>query len=114
MKAETPEAARAGAALLIIDMINDLDFENGSELLPPALDAADAIERLRRQADAREQREGIPAANQLFVAAEQLLAEFGLSLGSRCPLQQHRRQIAGGIVQSGGEYVVVRDFSRTR
>lgn len=37
-------------ALLIIDMINDLDFEGGPRLLRQALPAADAIRALKRRA----------------------------------------------------------------
>lgn len=40
----------AGTALLLIDVINPLDFEGGERLLPQALEAAGAIERLRRRA----------------------------------------------------------------
>jgi len=43
--------ATGGAALLIIDMINDLDFEGGPEMLPATRDAADAIRHLRDEAD---------------------------------------------------------------
>lgn len=37
-------------ALLIIDMINDLDFPEGDELLQPAIDAADCIAALKVRA----------------------------------------------------------------
>src|SRR5688500_19692457 len=40
------------AALLIIDMINDLEFEDGRKLLPGALRAAKAIAALKRRARA--------------------------------------------------------------
>lgn len=45
------------AALLLIDVINDLDFESGSELLKHALPAARKIATLKRRARAA----GIPA-----------------------------------------------------
>jgi len=48
---EIEEEATGGAALLIIDMINDLDFEGGPEMLPATRDAADAIRTLRAEAD---------------------------------------------------------------
>ena len=40
----------AAAALLIIDMINDLEFDDGEALLKPALAAAENIVRLKRRA----------------------------------------------------------------
>ena len=50
--AEIDGAARGATALLIIDMINDLDFPSGGRMLPEALRAAQAIVRLREQARA--------------------------------------------------------------
>lgn len=44
-------ADRSPVALLIIDMINDLDFEAGPELLRHALPAARAIRKLKRRAE---------------------------------------------------------------
>lgn len=46
----------APVALLIIDMINDLEFLEGPDFLEPALDAADCIADLKRRAKAA----GIP------------------------------------------------------
>ncbi len=46
---ERPPAA-GGAALLIIDMLNTLDFEGGEDMVPAATRAADAIARLRDEA----------------------------------------------------------------
>jgi nicotinamidase-related amidase len=43
-----PDASRV--ALVIIDMINDLEFEGGDKLLGPALGAARAIAALKQQA----------------------------------------------------------------
>jgi nicotinamidase-related amidase len=43
-------------ALLLIDVINPMDFDGASDLLPPAIAAARRIERLSRQA----RRDGIP------------------------------------------------------
>ena len=43
---------RGKAALLIVDMINDLDFPGGPAMLPAAREAADAIARLARKARA--------------------------------------------------------------
>jgi nicotinamidase-related amidase len=40
----------ANAALLIIDMINDMEFPDGETLLKPALAAAENIDRLRKRA----------------------------------------------------------------
>lgn len=49
----TIEGCAPGAVgLLIVDMINDLDFEDADRLLDPALKAAGAIADLRAQADA--------------------------------------------------------------
>jgi nicotinamidase-related amidase len=48
---EIGDPAPSGAALLIIDMLNDLDFEGGAEMLPATRQAADAIRRLRDAAD---------------------------------------------------------------
>ncbi|WP_230483330.1 cysteine hydrolase family protein [Sphingomonas sp. Leaf21] len=47
--ADSPSHA---AALIIIDMINDLDFEGGEQLRPPAEAAAERIVALRGEADA--------------------------------------------------------------
>lgn len=44
-------AGHGRAALLIVDMINDLDFEGGEELLPKALAVGEVILRLRDEAD---------------------------------------------------------------
>lgn len=55
-KTEIGEPAPGGAALLIIDMINDLDFEGGEGMAPAARAAADAIATLRDEAD----RAGVP------------------------------------------------------
>lgn len=41
----------AGAALIIVDMINDLEFPGGGELLEPALCAAQRIAALKQQAE---------------------------------------------------------------
>jgi len=50
-------AGRSAVALLIVDMINDLDFEGGPRLLRHALPAARAIRALKRRAA----RAGAPA-----------------------------------------------------
>jgi nicotinamidase-related amidase len=50
-KAEIEGPATGAAALLIIDMINDLDFEGGAALKPHAEAAAEVIARLRTAAD---------------------------------------------------------------
>jgi nicotinamidase-related amidase len=50
-KAEIKGPAPGAAALLIIDMINDLDFEGGDALRPQAEAAAEVIARLRTAAD---------------------------------------------------------------
>ncbi|MDB5662650.1 MAG: cysteine hydrolase [Sphingomonas bacterium] len=50
------QPAPGGTALLIIDMINDMDFSEGGEMLAHATAATDAIERLRDQAARR----GVP------------------------------------------------------
>lgn len=50
-KTEIGEPAPGAAALLIIDMINDLDFEGGEGMAPAAKAAADAILGLRDEAD---------------------------------------------------------------
>ena len=41
---------KAGAALLLIDVLNDLEFEGGDRLLEPALSMARALSRLKRRA----------------------------------------------------------------
>ena len=48
--AEIEQPANAGTALLIIDMINDLEFPGGADMLKGAQSAADAILELSRQA----------------------------------------------------------------
>lgn len=55
-QAQIHRPAYGGAALLIIDMINDLDFEDASALREPAEAAAKIIVELRAQAD----RLGVP------------------------------------------------------
>jgi len=45
------DQAGGGTALLIVDMINCLDFEGGAALAPVARGAADVIAELRAQAD---------------------------------------------------------------
>lgn len=50
-KTEIGGPAPGAAALLIIDMINDLDFEGGEGMAPAAQAAADAILGLRDEAD---------------------------------------------------------------
>ena len=47
----------AGAALLLIDVINDFEFENGDQLLKPALPVGQKIAELKKRAKAK----GIPA-----------------------------------------------------
>jgi nicotinamidase-related amidase len=51
MSAEITEPAPGGTALLIIDMINDLDFDGSQPLREAARGAADAILKLRDAAD---------------------------------------------------------------
>jgi nicotinamidase-related amidase len=46
----------AGAALLLIDVINDFEFEGGAELLQPALPVGRNIAELKRRA----KQHGIP------------------------------------------------------
>ena len=48
--AEIKEPAASRAALLVIDMINDLEFEEGAALLPQALTAARSIRALGQAA----------------------------------------------------------------
>lgn len=48
---------RAGTALLLIDLINPLDFAGGADIAPPALAAARRVARLKRALGDR----GIPA-----------------------------------------------------
>lgn len=55
-EAEIEEKAAGATALLIVDMINDLDFEGADPLRESALQAAEAILRLREAAD----RLGVP------------------------------------------------------
>ena len=50
-KAENEELAPSGTALLIIDMINDMDFEGAAEMQREAEAAAATIVKLRDQAD---------------------------------------------------------------
>jgi nicotinamidase-related amidase len=47
---------RSAVALMLIDLINDLEFEGGAELLEPALAAAERIAKLKARAHAA----GIP------------------------------------------------------
>ena len=58
MEDASGEACRApgGVALLIVDMINDLAFEEAGQMLPAAMAAAQAIAGLRAQAS----RAGVP------------------------------------------------------
>ncbi|HEX8382781.1 MAG TPA: isochorismatase family cysteine hydrolase [Sphingomonas sp.] len=51
-RTEEREPATGGTALLIIDMLNTLDFAGGEAMLPAATAAADAIRALRDKADA--------------------------------------------------------------
>lgn len=46
-----PDPAPGATALLVIDMLNRLAFRGGDAMLPRALAAADAIARLRDEAD---------------------------------------------------------------
>ena len=55
-KAEIIEPAAGATALLIIDMINDLQFSDADAMRPKVLKAAEAILRLRNEAD----RAGVP------------------------------------------------------
>jgi nicotinamidase-related amidase len=48
---------KADVALLLIDVINDLEFEDGAALLPPALAMADRLGPLKRRARSA----GVPA-----------------------------------------------------
>ena len=50
--ADATEPTPGATALLIIDMINDLDFEGGEQLAPAAVAAAGRIRALRDRADA--------------------------------------------------------------
>jgi nicotinamidase-related amidase len=50
--AEIEQPAKASTALLIIDMINDLDFPGGADMLEGAQSAAEAILELSREARA--------------------------------------------------------------
>ena len=52
MAGEIEEPAPGGTALLIIDMINDMQFDDASTMRPAAEKAAKAIARLRGEADA--------------------------------------------------------------
>ena len=47
--AEIDDSAAGSSALLIIDMITDLDFPGGREMVPAVASAAEAIARLRAQ-----------------------------------------------------------------
>lgn len=51
-----PESHSSAAALLLIDVINDLDFEGAEQMLPEAIKAAEAISALK----ARAKEAGIP------------------------------------------------------
>lgn len=52
----TERTAAGGVALVVIDMINPMDFDEGPAMLGPTLKAADCIVALRTQAD----RLGVP------------------------------------------------------
>ncbi|MBB3693256.1 cysteine hydrolase family protein [Sphingomonas sp. BK580] len=52
--ADATEPTPGASALLIIDMINDLDFDGGEQLAPAAEAAAQRIRTLRDRADAAE------------------------------------------------------------
>lgn len=58
-RAETGQPAAGATALLVIDMINDRDFEGAEDLRPAAPAAAGVIVGLRRQADRR----GVPVVH---------------------------------------------------
>lgn len=47
-----PEVRASPVALLLIDVINPMDFEGAADLLPPAISAARQIARLKRRAHA--------------------------------------------------------------
>jgi hypothetical protein len=50
-KPNISDAAPGGVGLVLIDVINPMDFEGAEALASSALDAADVIARLRDQAD---------------------------------------------------------------
>src|SRR3954462_8598251 len=45
-----PDAPQCRVALLLIDVINDLEFPGGEQLLPPGLEMAERIEFLKSEA----------------------------------------------------------------
>ena len=49
-KPRDPESHSSEAALLLIDVINDLDFEGADQMLPEAIKAAEAISNLKVRA----------------------------------------------------------------
>ncbi len=49
-KPRDPQSHTADAALLLIDVINDLDFEGAEQMIPAALEAAEAIAALKVRA----------------------------------------------------------------
>jgi nicotinamidase-related amidase len=78
---EAPKAG--GAALLIIDMVNDMAFEGADAMLEPVLAAAEIIAALRGEADRR----GIPV---IFVNDN-----YGQWRSERSEIMEHCRQAGG-------------------
>lgn len=98
---EQPATGRT--ALLIIDMINDLDFAGGEEMLPRALDVAERIRLLRDQASAA----GVPV---VYVNDN-----FGQWHSERSKLIEHcRRPDASGralverLAPRDGDYFIIK------
>ena len=93
--------ARGATALLIIDMINDMAFEDADAMREPALEAADVIASLRDEAD----RLGVPV---IFVNDN-----YGQWLSERSKIIEHCRHGSGSelldrLAPRPGDYFVIK------
>ena len=99
-KAEIIEPAAGATALLIIDMINDLQFSDADAMRPKVLKAAEAILRLRNEAD----RAGVPT---VYVNDN-----FGQWPSEKSRLVEHVRQADPDAAARTGHYRPTADGDR--
>ena len=74
-----PASNRANTALLLIDVINDLEFDGGDNLLLRALPMASALAALKRRAKARLNPTDRTLANALELMQSVLKADIAVS-----------------------------------